>query len=61
MSQKSIGIGNILNNPILFIPQNPIHLKYIFPAGGLLKSTPNTFVKIKLRKAKLKNPCFSAL
>jgi hypothetical protein len=30
-------------------------LKYIFPAGGLLKSSPNTFVKIKLRKVKLKN------
>jgi hypothetical protein len=27
----------------------------IFPAGGLLKSPSNTFVKVKLRKAKLKN------
>jgi hypothetical protein len=27
-----------------------VQLKYIFPADGLLKSSPNTFVKIKLRK-----------
>jgi hypothetical protein len=32
----------------LFCPS--ILEKYIFPAGGLLKSTPNTFVKIMLRK-----------
>jgi hypothetical protein len=36
----------------------PILGKYIFPAGGLLNSTPNTFVKIKLRKEKLKNLWF---
>jgi hypothetical protein len=24
---------------------SPIQLKYIFPAGGLLKSSPNTFVR----------------
>jgi len=35
-----------------------IQLKYIFPAGGLLKSTPNTFVEIMIREVKLKNPWF---
>jgi hypothetical protein len=39
----------------------PILGKYIFPAGGLLKSSPNTFVKIMLRKVKLKNPRFLQL
>jgi len=34
----------------------PDNLKYIFPAGGLLKSSPNMFVEIMLRKVKLKNP-----
>jgi len=38
----------------LFCP--PIQSKYIFSAGGLLKSTPNTFIEIKLRKVKLKTP-----
>jgi len=36
-------------------------MKYIFPAGGLLKSTPNTLVKIMIRKVKLKNPWFLQL
>jgi hypothetical protein len=33
-------------------------LKYIFPAGGLLKSSPNTFVKIKLKKRNSKTRDF---
>jgi hypothetical protein len=39
----------------------PVQFKYIFPAGGLLKSSPNTFVKKKLRKVKLKTRNFCAL
>jgi hypothetical protein len=31
-----------------------------FPAGGLLKSSPNTFVEIMLRKTKLKTCNFSS-
>jgi hypothetical protein len=41
--------------PLLIIP---IQLKYIFPAGGLLKSSQNTFVKVKLRKVKLKTSVY---
>jgi hypothetical protein len=33
-------------------------LEYIFPAGGLLRSSPNMVVKIKLRKVKLKTRDF---
>jgi len=28
-------------------------LKYIFPAGCLLKSTPNTFVKKRVKKSEI--------
>ncbi len=40
-----------------FITSNlfSIQFKYIFPAGGLLKSSLNTFVKIKSRKVEFKN------
>jgi hypothetical protein len=44
------------NSEYIFNFAFQIRLKYIFPAGGLLKSTLNTFVKIRLRKVKLKNP-----
>jgi hypothetical protein len=42
-SRKAVKTGppNTSRNPS---PQ-PIQLKYIFPAGGLLKSSPNTFIK----------------
>ena len=38
------------------LPPSPIHLKYIFPAGGLLESSPNTFVK----KSEIKKPMIFA-
>jgi hypothetical protein len=39
--------------PLLIIP---IQLKYIFPAGGLLKSTPNMFVEIMVKKSEIEKP-----
>ena len=57
---ESCNIG-MLNKKGDFLFCPPIQLKYIFPADGLLTSFPNTFVKIKLRKAKFKNPRFFQL
>jgi hypothetical protein len=35
-------------------------LKYIFPAGGLLESSPNTFVKKRVKKNEIEKPAIFA-
>lgn len=52
---EALNIG-MLNKKEDFLFCPPIHLKYIFSVRNLLKSPPNTYVKIKLRKAKLMKP-----
>ena len=54
----------LVNNPLYdrYILDFSIQLKYIFPAGGLLKSTSNTFVKKRVKRSEIeKSPMCPAM
>jgi len=52
-SRKAVETGPPRSEKIFLFP---VQLKYVFPAGGLLKSNSNTLVKMMLKKVTLKNP-----